>query len=305
MPISKQKKRKPTSYFFSLLNPVRILRAMQFHRQQKKYCKTSHDQELRLYSELLSNDMLHYGYFENPDIEPEKLSFFDVETAQLNYAEKLISHLNDKSLPVLDIGCGIGGIANLIYQKGFSVDVLSPNINQLTYVKKRHPSFTAFNVTFEEFSSEKKYGTLLNAESFQYIDMELAFAKAGEIMVPGGRWVICDYFSIQTGEGKKPGRRFEDFEQFAERYGWKIIYQEDITKHVLPTLKFANMYITRIVNPLIYYLESKMLVKMAWLHHLTREVRDSLNKKLAKEFSKVDIDRFLAEKKYLILVLTR
>jgi len=29
---------------------------------------------------------------------------------------------------------------------------------------------------------------------------------------------------------------------------------EDITRHVLPTLKFANMYVTRIVNPILFYL---------------------------------------------------
>ncbi|MCX6287564.1 MAG: hypothetical protein NTY96_10660 [Bacteroidetes bacterium] len=297
--------KKPTSYFFSLLNPVRIFRAVQFHRKQKKYCKASHDLELRLYSEMLSNDMLHYGYFENADIEPEKLSFHDMETAQVNYAEKLISHLADKSLPVLDIGCGIGGIANLIYQKGYTVDVLSPNISQLTYVKKNYPALTAYNEKFEEFKADRKYGTLLNAESFQYIDMNKAFAKADELIVQGGRWIICDYFSTKTGDEKKAGRRFEDFEKLAGEHGWKIIYHEDITKHVLPTLKFANMYITRIVNPLIFYLENKLLVKMAWFYQLTHEIRDSLSKKLTKEFSKVDTTVFLSEKKYLILVLTK
>ncbi|MEI7492144.1 MAG: hypothetical protein WCK92_12150 [Bacteroidota bacterium] len=309
MQISDQHKRKsprrPTSYFLSLLNPVRIFRALQFHRKQKQYCKVSHDQELRFYSEMLSNDMLHYGYFENADIEPEKLSFHDVETAQINYAEKLISHLADKSLPVLDIGCGIGGIANLISKKGFKVDVLSPNINQLKYVINKHPELQAYNVKFEELKTDKKYGTLLNAESFQYIDMNKGFAKADELIIPGGRWVICDYFSIKAGDEKMSGRRFENFEKLAGEHGWKIIYQEDITRNVLPTLKFVNMYITRIVNPLLFYLENKLLVKMAWLHHLTHEIRESLNKKLRKEFSKIDTTAFLAEKKYLILVLTK
>ncbi|MCX6283928.1 MAG: class I SAM-dependent methyltransferase [Bacteroidetes bacterium] len=309
MPASDQSKqkspRKPISYLLSLLNPVRIFRALQFHRKQKKYCKVSHDQELRFYSEMLSNEMLHYGYFENADIEPEKLSFHDVETAQLNYAEKLISHLADKSLPVLDIGCGIGGIANLLSKKGFKVDVLSPNISQLNYVKKKHPGLQAYNVKFEELKADKKYGSLLNAESFQYIDIEKGFAKADELIIPGGRWVICDYFPIMAGNEKLSGRRFEDFEKLAVEHGWKIIYHEDITKHVLPTLRFVNMYIIRIVNPLLFYLENKMLVKMAWLHHLTHEIRESLDKKLRKEFSKIDIETFLAEKKYLIVVLTK
>jgi len=297
--------KKPIVYLLSLFNPVRIIRAMHFHHKQKKYIKANHDLELRLYSGMLSNDMLHYGYFENADIEPEKMSFHDVETAQLNYAEKLISHIVDKSNPVLDIGCGIGGIASLMHKKGFTVDVLSPNISQLIYVKKNHPALAAYNVKFEELKADKKYGTLLNAESFQYINMEKAFSKADELIVNGGRWVICDYFSTNTCTDKKHGRRIEDFVQIAGEHGWKIIYQEDITMHVLPTLKFANMYITRIVNPIMIYLESKLLVKMAWLHHLTHEIRESLSKKLEKEFSKVDTKVFLSEKQYLILVLTK
>jgi len=254
---------------------------------------------------MLSNDMLHYGYFEDADIEPEKLSFHDVETAQVNYAEKLISHILDKSLPVLDIGCGIGGIANLLYQKGFTVDVLSPNISQLTYVEKNYPALQAYNVGFEEFHADKKYGTLLNAESFQYLDMKKAFVKAGEIIAPEGRWIIADYFSIQESGDRKHQKRFEEFELLAAENGWKIIYKEDITNHVLPTLKFVNMYVVRIVNPILFYLERKLLIKLAWLHHLTHEIRGKLIKKLTKEFSKLDTGKFVSEKKYLILVLTR
>ncbi len=297
--------KKPSAYILSLFNPLRIIRAVSFHRKQKKYCKVSHDQELRFYSEMLSNDMLHYGYFENPDIEPDRLSFHDVEAAQINYAEKLISHIPDKPLAVLDIGCGIGGIANLIIKKGFTVDVLSPNINQLNYVKNKYPVSSAYNVRFEDFHADKKYGVLLNAESFQYIDMKKGFAKADEIIAPEGRWVICDYFSISPVNEKKNQKRFEEFEKLAAEHGWKIIYQEDITLNVLPTLKFANMYVTRIVTPLLFYLESKLLIKLAWLHHLTNDIREKLSLKMNREFSKLHSGTFIKEKKYMILVLAR
>ncbi|MEI6885424.1 MAG: methyltransferase domain-containing protein [Bacteroidota bacterium] len=297
--------KKPVSYIFSLLNPLRIIRAINFHHKQKKYCKVSHDMELKLYSEVLSNDMLHYGYFEDPEVKPEDLSFRNVEDAQIRYAERLISHIRDKSLPVLDIGCGIGGIANLMTKHGCTVEVLSPNISQIEYVKKTYPALTSFNVRFEEFSSQHKYGTLLNAESFQYIDMETSFEKAEELMLPGGRWIICDYFSILPLTEKNNQNRLEDFEKKAAQNGWTIIHKEDITLNVMPTLKFVNMYVTRIVNPLLFYLEKKLQVKFGWLHHLTHEIRDKLLKKLTKEFSKLDAAAFVSEKKYMILVLTR
>lgn len=297
--------KKPTSYLLSLLNPVRIFRAVHFHRKQKKYCKVSHDMELKLYSEMLSNDMLHYGYFEDVNVEPEKLSFRNVEDAQILYAEKLISHIRDKSLPVLDIGCGIGGIANLMLKHGCMVEVLSPNISQIEYIRKTYPLLLSHNLKFEEFKSEHKFGTLLNAESFQYIDIEQAFDKAAEIITPGGRWIICDYFSIQPKMGKINQKRLEDFEKKAAEKGWTIIYKEDITLNVMPTLRFVNMYVNRIVNPLLFYLESKLQIKFGWLHHLTHDIREKLLKKLMKEFSKLDSEAFIYEKKYMIIVLTR
>lgn len=297
--------KKPVKYVFKLLNPLRIFRALNFHRAQKKYSKSSHDHELRLFSEMLSNDMLHFGYFEDINIEPERISPYDIESAQIRYAEILIGHILDKSLPVLDIGCGIGGIANLILKHGFTVELISPNAGQLDYIKKKYPSFVTFNTRFEEFHSDKKYGTLLNAESFQYIDMPAAFTKANSIISPGGRWIISDYFPIKICEERQSHTRFEKFEQLAREHGWQVVYKEDITYHVLPTLKFANMYIARVVNPIIFYLEKKLLVKMAWLHHLTREIREKLLSKLAKEFSKVDPDIFLAEKRYIIIVMEK
>ena len=65
------------------------------------------------------------------------------------------------------------------------------------------------------------------------------------------------------------------------------------------------MYVTRIVNPLISYLENKLLIKLAWLHHLTHEIREKLSLKLNKEFSKLDVEAFVAEKKYMIVVLEK
>jgi hypothetical protein len=65
------------------------------------------------------------------------------------------------------------------------------------------------------------------------------------------------------------------------------------------------MYVTRIVNPILFYLESKLLIKLAWLHHLSNEIRERLSTKLDKEFAKLDTETFVSEKKYMILVLEK
>ena len=65
------------------LNPVNWFKAYQFHKENANYDKSSYDLELYLYSKILKNDMLHWGYFEDINITPDAISVRDVEEAQM------------------------------------------------------------------------------------------------------------------------------------------------------------------------------------------------------------------------------
>ena len=67
----------------NIFNPLELFRAYRFHKNQKKHIKSSEDQELMLYSKIISNDMLHYGYFDNVDIKSDAISLRDLEKAQM------------------------------------------------------------------------------------------------------------------------------------------------------------------------------------------------------------------------------
>ena len=73
-----------------ILNPLELFRAYRFHKNQKKHIKSSEDQELMLYSNIISNDMLHYGYFEDVNIQDDDISLKDLEKSQMRYIEKII-----------------------------------------------------------------------------------------------------------------------------------------------------------------------------------------------------------------------
>ena len=62
--------------------------------------------QLLLYSRVLPGDFLHYGYFDDPEVAPERISFDDLHRAQLRYAEKLLELIDDPERPVLDAGSG-------------------------------------------------------------------------------------------------------------------------------------------------------------------------------------------------------
>jgi hypothetical protein len=73
-------------YFLPFINPVSLIKAYRFHKKTGRYNKTRNDLELKLYSRILNNDMLHYGYFDDVDIAPEFIGIGHVEQAQNRYA---------------------------------------------------------------------------------------------------------------------------------------------------------------------------------------------------------------------------
>lgn len=98
-------------------NPFQWIKARNFALDSLKFDKSYYDLELFLYSKILTNNMLHYGYFEDIHIQPETISFERFEEAQIAYAENIIEQIQDKEHPILDVGCGMGGFFGIIEQK--------------------------------------------------------------------------------------------------------------------------------------------------------------------------------------------
>lgn len=177
-----------------LINPLVWFQSYKFQKSQKKTSKAENDLELKLYSQILRNDMLHYGYFQNPEIKPESISIELLENAQIEYANLIIQQIENNKDPLIDVGCGMGGLANLLFQNNFNVELLAPDKNQYDYIIAKYPNVRIHNCKFEELESNLKYGTIINSESLQYIDLETAFEKAEKIALPNARWIIIDYF---------------------------------------------------------------------------------------------------------------
>ena len=57
-----------------ILNPVEVYRIAKLQRNRKNIARVRDDAQLKLYSQILKGDFLHYGYFDNPEIKPEDIS---------------------------------------------------------------------------------------------------------------------------------------------------------------------------------------------------------------------------------------
>ena len=158
---------------------------------------------------------------------------------------------------------------------------------------------------FENFKSKEKFGTIINSESLQYIDLDTALSLVSNLLIDKGQWIITDYFRNNNEGINKSGHLHDEFLEKIKKNGWKIVYQKDMTLNALPTLKFAITFINRFLSPLALFINEKIKHKQSWLFYLTEELRMKLSNKSKKELTALDPDKFIKEKKYMLYVLER
>ena len=291
--------------YLQLLNPVKWVGAYRLKKKDGKYDKSKSDLELNLYSKILKNDMLHYGYFEDTTIEPESISIKSVEDAQIKYAQNIVDLITDKDGFILDVGCGMGGLSAILTEQKFKVEALTPNKNQIRHIQNKYKTIPVHNCKFEDVAETKKYRTVINSESFQYINLEKGLAKINAITDSGAKWIITDYFRLHNDGINKSSHLLADFVETIEKSNWKIVYQKDITPNILPMLRFLRLYVDRFIFPIKNFAFDKLRYKQGFLYHLTQELRDGIDSKITKEVASIDPVKFENEKKYMIFVLER
>lgn len=287
------------------LNPVEWIRACRYASGARKYDKSSYDLELFLYSKILTNNMLHFGYFDDTDVAPDTISLKQIEEAQVRYAEKIIGYTGAPGSLALDVGCGLGGLAAMISDRNQNVECLTPNRNQIAFINKTYPGLITHKTKFEEFDSELRYDTIINSESLQYIDLDKAFEKVNKLLAAGGRWIIVDFFRLDTRGINKSSHLLDDLHRKIAGYGFKLVVEEDITQNVLPTLKFAHMYVERLLLPVKHYAFEKLRYKRPKLYYMTKRFREQIDAKIIKETASLDPDMFCNEKRYMFFVLEK
>jgi cyclopropane fatty-acyl-phospholipid synthase-like methyltransferase len=291
--------------FSPFFNPVELIRAYHFHKKAGRYDRTVNDLELKLYSKILKNDMLHYGYFDDINPAPEFISIGLLEKAQHRYAKIIAEQILEKSLPVLDVGCGMGGLSNFLLSKGMNVEALTPDHNQIEYIERLDHGPICHHSGFEEFVTPKKFGTIITSESLQYLHLDSTVRRVDQVICEGGRWIITDVFTVSEKPLNKSGHLIVDFLCKIKEHGWKIVYERDITQQVLPTLKLLNMYVDRYLILLSQCAEEKFTYKKAWVFYLTKNIRQAIALKCRKEILTITPQIFSEEKNICCMFFKR
>jgi hypothetical protein len=91
--------------------------------------------------------------------------------------------------------------------------VLTPNKNQIAYIKDRNPGLICHSCKLEHFEPARRYGTVINSQSLQYISLEDAFRRLDETILPGGQWIITDYFRTNDRVQNRGSHKLDDFRE--------------------------------------------------------------------------------------------
>ncbi len=293
--------------FKTFFTPRNYLRFFKYLRNQQAPSTTLENAQLKLYSQILPGDFLHYGYFENPDVTPEEISLQDFFQAQLCYAKLIMEQAIDKNSPVLDAGCGNGGMIDLLLRNGFSPVGLTPDRSQVEYIKNKNPRVQIIHSPFEKISVQsyqQYFGTVIHSESLQYMNLDEAIAAVNEILRPQGRWIVADYF--RTGEmPEKSGFYWDVFLQKLGENNFKVVYERDITANICPTLAYIYMWGNKIGLPFAEFAISKLERKRPAIFYWLGDLIAAGKNSLLKQLEIVNPAAFSEGKKYMLLSIER
>ena len=217
------------------------------------------DHVLKLYSETIRSDYLHYGFWGEPNsVEIESITLQEIKNAQDRYIEHLASFIPNEVNSILDVGCGIGGNAEYLINQGYVVETLSPDdFQKSTIAEKFNNQMTFHHCKFEKFQSEKQYDLILESESACYIRINKGFEKAQETLRAGGYLLASDYFVHFQDDSKNLHlRSSHDMEKYlssAKAHAFELIREYDQTDNTMPTLDYGKYFIERFINPTIEY----------------------------------------------------
>ena len=74
------------------------------------------------------------------------------------------------------------GCQPFFLKKDITFNHLTPNLLQKRYINQKKPDLIVHNLKFEELDTTDKFGTIINSESLQYINLDEAFKKVDSLL---------------------------------------------------------------------------------------------------------------------------
>ena len=269
------------------------------------------DHVLKLYAETIRSPYLHYGYWDEPEkVNVDSLSIDDISNAQGRYIEHLTSFIPKDVQSILDVGCGVGGNAAYLQERGFDIDVLSPDPYQEKVIKKKfNGAMQFFKSKFENFKTYLTYDLILDIESACYIKIEPGFTSARRALRTGGYLLVADYFVYYRNERGSPHLKsshpMQAYLKAGEAAGFKLLKEYDQTENTMPTLDAAHHFIQRFIQPTAEYAQVSLQRNNPFTYRLMKSL---FGKNISSKMDQLDLvksEEFRKYRKYMIYLFQK
>lgn len=203
----------------------------------------------RIFKFFTGSEYLHYGRFEI-DIPADVQH---LKKAQERYLERLIEIVPPSVKSILDVGAGSGKTAEVLLERGFAVDCVSPGKALGDVVEARLGDRSIlFRGLFEDVTVPKNYDLVLFSESFQYIPIHSSIPKAISLLNPGGHILICDFFRRPDAgrSAVRGGHALDAWERYYAQSPLELVVTQDITRETAPVYDIVNRFNQEVLGPI-------------------------------------------------------
>lgn len=262
---------------------------------------------LKLIQKTLGLKYLHYGYFE--DGIPVNIE--GLKIAQQKYTEKILAHIPQEVKTILDVGCGAGGNAAAMVEKGYEVNCVDPDPYLLSKtLEATHGKVKTFQGMYEnaQIDQLQPVDLLLMSESCQYINPEIGFQKHQSRVRQGGYVMAVDFFitkEIDKNYLSKSGHKYQQFLDTAKKYGFELVKAEDITKQTAPTMEIYQDIILNKIFPVFEAVFEFIERRFNFIYKILRYFLKDKVEHLKKKYSNQDAKTFSEYKTYYLLLFKK
>jgi ubiquinone/menaquinone biosynthesis C-methylase UbiE len=107
---------------------------------------------------------------------------------------------------VLEVGCGSGQLTRGLVARGLHVTALEPGKSLIALARKNLEGageVEFVNAQFEDASlSHKQFQAVFSASAFHWVDPQVSWRKAADVLVPGGTLALVQYFGLEELRSK-------------------------------------------------------------------------------------------------------
>ncbi len=176
-------------------------------------------------------DYLHYGLFNSVD-EP-------IWQAQERASQRLWAQM-PPPCSVLEVGIGLGHTLARLGQRGYQAMGITPEAAQAAYAQAEQGGNLSISISMlEDFAPPgPRFDLMLLQESAQYIQ-PLALFEAADRLLNSERatLLVMDEFALTRASDADFGLHLlPHFKALAQRFGWQLAHEEDVTAAALLTL---------------------------------------------------------------------